>query len=104
MQLWEQTEAGPQLMATRCRHCQRKSFPATSRCRNCGTADVEQIFLPLEGVIETFSTAEGIAVGEIRLDDGTIVFGGIDPAQSLRVGQPVRFEPLGHVVRFVRHG
>lgn len=104
MQLWEQTEAGPRLKATRCHQCERRSFPAASRCRNCGSVDVELILLPREGKIETFSAMADVAVGEIRLDDGTLVFGGIDLTGSLRVGLPVWFEPHGQTVRFVHHG
>jgi uncharacterized OB-fold protein len=100
MKLWHVRAETPYLLATRCEDCGNRSFPATVRCVRCGSSSIQQVELSREGVIETRAVGADAGVGQIRLDDGTLVLGQLG-ADNPKIGARVVFAPTESVVRFV---
>ena len=98
--LFSEAEDGAVLCATRCWDCTATFFPRSSFCRSCGSRNVASSPLARTGCIETFTRLNGVAVGDVRLDDGVLVFGRIEPSELASVGIAVRFSPSDEIVRF----
>jgi len=95
-----ETRDGPVLQGISCSACGARSFPPARWCRNCHSADIAVIPLATKGRIETAAGYEDSAFGEIRLSDGMLVAGRIEPASKAAVGKSVIFSPAGEIVRF----
>ena len=94
------TTGGTVLQGIKCRACSARSFPPARFCRSCHSADIEVIALADKGRIEAVAAYEGTAFGEVRLADGLLVAGRIEPAAGIKVGRAVRFAPMDDLVRF----
>jgi uncharacterized OB-fold protein len=98
----------PSLIGSRCTECGATTFPAQSRCPRSGRATMEQLLLPREGTLVSFTTQgfppvipyagdatgetfEPFGVGLVQLDDVVRVESKLtesDPAK-LDFGMPV---------------
>jgi uncharacterized OB-fold protein len=94
------TADGPCLQGIACRACGARSFPPAKWCRSCHSDDIEVIALARRGRVEAVAAYDGTAFGEVRLADGLMVAGRLDPANKVKVGTPVRFDPDDDIVRF----
>ena len=94
------TIRGAVLQGIQCRACKARSFPPARFCRSCHAEDLDVIALSTTGCIEAAATYEGTAFGEIRLSDGMLVAGGIDPPGKAKVGRHVKFAPKDDLIRF----
>ncbi len=94
------TATGPVLQGIQCRACKARSFPPARFCRSCHGEDIQVIALATAGRIEAAAGYEGSAFGEIRLSDGMLVAGRLEPAEKAKVGRTVRFAPKDDLVRF----
>lgn len=94
------TADGPVLQGIRCRHCQARSFPPARFCRSCHSQDIVVVALASAGRIEAAGVLDGTAFGEVRLKDGMLVAGRIEPAAKAKVGAKVQFAPKDDLVRF----
>lgn len=80
--LFEETEAGPALLASRCRTCGQLLFPARPTCLNCTGTDVEPVRLSRDGTLYTYTTVSlpsehfppPYAIGWVELPEGVRVF------------------------------
>lgn len=97
--LFERSEAGPCLLASRCRACGRTFFPRTGLCLDCLSDDIEARQLPRQGTLECFTTvmmpsvniAPPYSVGYVRLEEGLRVFAPIEAAgRALAAGMAMR--------------
>lgn len=88
------------MRAVRCAACGAGSFPPGDWCRVCSSPDVSSWLLASEGRIEACAVFDGNAFAEIRLDDGMLVGGRIEPAERASVGARVRFAPRDGIVEF----
>jgi uncharacterized OB-fold protein len=90
------------LTASHCRQCGRKLIGGGVPCWLCGDqgAVVEEI--ESSGVVETFTTVGEVHVGEVRLNDGTLVIGRLDLPEP-RVGLGVVQDATKEGVLFVEH-
>lgn len=95
-----ESEAGPVLQGIRCRDCAARSFPPARFCRSCHSTAIDVVPLAQSGRIEAIGKFDNTAFGEIRLTDGLLVAGRIDPAIDASIGRHVRFAPQGDIVRF----
>ena len=95
-----ETARGPVLQGIRCRHCEARSFPPARFCRSCHSEDIDVIALSPTGRIEAVGAFDTTAFGEIRLSDGMLVAGGIEPVAKAKVGRAVKFAPRDDIVRF----
>ena len=95
-----QTAEGPVLQGIACRACKARGFPPARFCRSCHSQDIDTVALARSGRIEAAGCYEGTAFGEIRLGDGMLVAGRIEPADKARVGRSVTFVPKDDLVRF----
>lgn len=95
-----QTAHGPVLQGIQCRHCQARSFPPARFCRSCHSEEIDVIVLAPTGRIEAVGTFDKSAFGEIRLADGLLVAGGIEPVSQAKVGRNVQFAPKDDIIRF----
>lgn len=95
-----QTARGPVLQGIQCRACKARSFPPARFCRSCHSEDIDVIALAPTGRIEAVGAFDKTAFGEIRLTDGLLVAGGIEPVAEAKVGRTVKFAPKDDVVRF----
>ena len=91
---------GPCLQGIRCSSCGVRSFPPAKWCRTCHSSSIEVIALAATGRVEAVAAYEGVAFGEVRLADGLLVAGRLEPAGRVKVGSPVRFAPDNDIVRF----
>ncbi len=98
--LFTHSDAGTRLLATRCKQCQATFFPSSPFCRACGGDDVEAHGLAAGGVIETYTRVNDVAVADVRLDDGVLVFGRVEPTDLADIGVRVTFAPQDEIVRF----
>ena len=94
------TDLGPRLQGIKCRHCAARSFPPSRFCRSCHSQDIDVIALAPTGRIEAVGAFDAFAFGEIRLSDGMLVAGGIEPVAKAKVGHAVKFAPREDIVRF----
>ncbi len=94
------TADGPCLQGIQCRACGARSFPPSKWCRNCHSDDVDVIGLARTGRVEAVAAYSGTAFGEVRLADGLLVAGRLEPADRVKVGTAVRFDPDNDIVRF----
>ena len=94
------TADGPVLQGIRCRNCTARSFPPARFCRSCHSESIEVAALAGSGRIEAVGVLDGTAFGEVRLEDGMLVAGRIEPASRATVGRRVRFAPKDEIVRF----
>jgi uncharacterized OB-fold protein len=95
-----ETARGPVLQGIQCRACKVRSFPPARFCRSCHSEDIDVIALAPTGRIEAVGAFDKSAFGEIRLTDGMLVAGGIEPVAEARVGRTVKFAPRDDLVRF----
>ena len=75
------------LRGSRCVSCGRTVFPGAVPCPLCAGA-ASFVDLPPDGVVETYTAMGSNVVGEVRLEDGTLVLGRLevtDPAVGRRV-------------------
>ncbi|MFN3591834.1 MAG: Zn-ribbon domain-containing OB-fold protein, partial [Thermaurantiacus sp.] len=99
--LWAKGLSGPVPLGVRCGACGAVNFPRSRRCRCCGSPDVETVHLATTGRIVAMTrirqSAEVpvIAVADVRLSDGTLMFGRIEPADDCHIGAQVRFAGEG---------
>ena len=96
-----ETAKGPVLQGIQCRTCKARSFPPARFCRSCHSEDIDVIALAPTGRIEAVGSFDKAAFGEVRLADGLLVAGGIDPIDKARVGKSVKFAPKDDLVHFV---
>lgn len=96
-----ETAKGPVLQGIQCRKCKARSFPPARFCRSCHSDDIDVIALASTGRIEAVGSYDKTAFAEIRLADGLLVAGGIEPLEKAEVGLPVRFAPKGDLVHFI---
>ncbi len=94
------TARGPVLQGITCRGCGARSFPPARFCRSCHSEDIDVIALAPTGRIEAVGAFDKTAFGEIRLSDGMLVAGGIEPVAAAKVGRSVKFAPKDDIVRF----
>ncbi len=94
------TAKGPVLQGIKCTKCQARSFPPARFCRSCHSEEIETIALATSGRVEAAGAYDGTAFGEIRLADGLLVAGRIEPAADAKVGRQVIFAPKDDLVRF----
>jgi uncharacterized OB-fold protein len=97
------TPSGPRLQGIKCRECGARSFPPARWCRSCHSDAIDVVELAATGRIEACSGYSGVAFGEVRLDDGLLVAGRLEPFEQARVGAKVRFHPDDDIIRFTVH-
>ena len=100
MKLWNTSGGVSRLLATKCAKCGNRTFPPAVRCVRCGSSNIEEIELSGAGVVETTAGCDDVYVAEVRLEDGTLVFGHMADGKP-KIGSKVTFSPSS-VVRFVR--
>ena len=100
MDLWIEQDGALHPRGMICDACATRSFPVATHCRRCGATRVRAIALSRTGKIETWTAGDGAAFGDVRLDDGMLTFGRLEPAHDLAVGLQVSFAPT-EVMRFV---
>jgi uncharacterized protein len=63
----------PALKASRCKGCGHHAFPAMASCRHCGGSEVEQVSLPTEGTLWTWTVQRFLPKSPYRSsqDDAT---------------------------------
>lgn len=98
--MWTTDGDQPRLMGTQCSPCGATYFPTSPCCRGCGSDDVAERPLAATGAIQTWTRVGEVAVADVRLDDGVLVFGRIEPASMVEVAARVRFAPDQEIVRF----
>jgi len=98
--LWREIAGEPRPLATRCTECTRTAFPPASRCRFCGSRNVNQVELAAHAIVEAVSLMGTVLVVHARTTDGVVLLGQAEPAGLVRVGHAVRFRPTGHHMRF----
>jgi uncharacterized OB-fold protein len=101
--------AEPRLVGGRCSACDAVTFPRAVSCARCGSVEVEEHLLPVEGTLWTFTTQEFLpkepyaggetpetfrpyGVGLVQLGDEVRVEARLtesDPGR-LRIGMPMR--------------
>jgi uncharacterized OB-fold protein len=94
------TAEGPCLQGIVCHACGARSFPPAKWCRSCHSDDIEVIALARKGRVEAAAAYGGTAFGEVRLADGLLVAGRLEPPGAVKVGTAVRFAPDNDIVRF----
>ncbi len=98
--MWTTDGDQPCLVGTRCSACGATYFPTSPYCRGCGSDDVAERSLAATGVVQTWTRVGEVAVADVRLDDGVLVFGRVEPAGKIEVAARVRFAPAEEIVRF----
>lgn len=101
MNLWHVGGGTPRLLGSKCVVCGNRAFPIAPFCVRCGSPDVSEIELSSAGRVETSAGDDSVSVAEVRLDDGTLVFGRVAGALP-RIGARVTFVPDGDSVGFVQ--
>lgn len=84
--LFEQTDSGPTLLASRCTSCGHTAYPVTARCLACGAEEQEALQLGAQGELFCASVvhigngrfAPGYVVGYVIMPHGVRVFGQLD--------------------------
>lgn len=95
------------LVGSQCGACQEVVLALGSRCGNCGSEALEPVQLDDRGVVWTYTICHQAGPGSSRPDDVPHAIGLVELAQGLRVlaplgvppaalriGLPVRLEPL----------
>ena len=97
--LFERDAAGPYLLGSQCRACQRTFYPRTVLCLDCLSSDLEERRLPRHGTLECFTTvqmpsiniAPPYSVGYVQLGEGLRVFAPLEAGHdALATGMTMR--------------
>jgi uncharacterized protein len=100
--LFQETAAGPVLLGNRCRSCGRTHFPSTPTCLDCLSAKMEDVELPQEGTLFSFTIMSmpsanfpaGHRVGYVTLLDDLRLFTPLhyEPGQMPKIGEKLKVE------------
>lgn len=101
--LFDTGSHGLRLRGARCAACGHTFYPFTPTCLSCLAADVENIPLNREGILESFTTvhmpagniAPPYTVGYVKLPERLRIFAPLEPGEHvLRIGMPMRVHPF----------
>jgi uncharacterized OB-fold protein len=102
--LWDEENGECHPLAVTCSVCAWTSFPPATRCRYCGSTEVNEVRLSRFGLVEAASLMGDRLVVEVRTAEGVLLLGQAVPADRVRVGVRVRFSPMDQHMRFELDG